>query len=121
MARNILFTMTTGETGKQLWFKFEPTDTEGRAEAVDLTGWAITVSVTKAGTSTVFIDDAECTADPDQVNNIGEGTFIFSEEQAELPVGDYRLRFKGIDGDANVLYFPTLPNRTYAMLKVLAQ
>lgn len=121
MARNILFTMTQGETGKQLWFKFEPTNNEGVPTAPDLTGWVITLTVTKTGTATVFIGDALCTASLDQVANIGEGTFTFSEEQADLTPGDYRIRIKGVDGDGNVLYFPTLPNRTYALLKVLAQ
>lgn len=119
MARNILFTMTQGETGKVLWFKFEPTGLDGVPTAPDLSEWAITLSVTKG--STTYIDEAECIADADQESNPGEGTFTFSEAQADLAPGDYRLRIKGIDGGANILYFPTLPNRTYAILKVLAQ
>lgn len=119
MTRNILFTMTQGETGKELWFKFEPTDEDGVPTAPDLTDWVITLTVTKG--STTYIDAAECAADADQVNNIGEGTFTFDETQADLAPGQYRLRIKGVDGGGNVLYFPTLPNRTYAILKVLAQ
>ena len=117
--RNILFTMTQGETGKILWFKLEPTNNDGVPEAPDLTDWAITMTVTKG--STTFLDDVLCIADPDQVANPGEGTFTFDETQAALAPGEYRLRFKGVDTSATIRYFPTLPNRTYGILKVLAQ
>lgn len=111
--------MTQGETGKELWFKLEPSNTEGVPTAPDLTGWVVTLSVTDKDAA--FITDAECTVDPDQVANPGEGTFVFDEAQADLEPGNYRLRFKALDGGGNILYFPTLPNRTYAVLKVLAQ
>lgn len=117
--RNLRFTMTRGETGKVLWFKLEPTNAEGVAEAVDISDWVVTLTVSKNGTN--YIDDALCVADLDQVANIGEGTFTFDETQADLVAGEYRLRIKGIDTGANIYYFPTLPNRTYGMLKVLAQ
>lgn len=117
--RNLLFTMTRGETGKELWFKFEPTDNDGNPVAPDIADWTVTMTVTKS--SGTFIDAAECVADPDQVANPGEGTFTFDETQADLAPGEYKLRFKGVDIEGNILYFPTLPNRTYATLKVLAQ
>src|SRR5687767_11279321 len=116
MARNVLFTMTQGETGKVLWFKLEPTGLDGIATAPDLTDWVITLTVTR-GSNGPLIDAAECVADPDQVANPGEGTFTFDEEQAALNPGEYKLRIKGMDNEGNVLYFPTLPNRTYAVLK----
>lgn len=112
--------MTRGETGKVLWFKLEPTNAEGEAEAVDISDWVVTLSVTKNG-GDPFIDNAECVPAVDQVTNIGEGTFTFDETQANLIPGTYRIRIKGVDSGGNIYYFPTLPNRTYGQLIVLSQ
>jgi hypothetical protein len=61
--------MTRGETGKVLWFKFEPTNALGVAAPVDISDWVISLTVTKG--SAIVIDAAESFADADQVNNIG--------------------------------------------------
>src|SRR6476646_3400368 len=120
--RNLLFTMTTGETGKVLWFKLEPTDAQGRTAAVDISGWTVTLSVTKdSGTAIANLTDAACVPDPDQVNNIGEGTFTFSAPQAAIAPGTYRVRIKGVDGSGNPNYFPGTQNTDHATLKVWAQ
>lgn len=117
--RNLKFVMTRGETGKVLWFKLEPTNNEGVPEAVDLTGWTVTIRVTR--NDTVLINDAACVPDPDQTANPGEGTFTFNQAQADLPKDNYLGRIKAEDPSGNIYYFPTLPNRTYFALKVLAQ
>lgn len=117
--RNLLYTMTRGETGKIINFTFEPTNADGVAERTNLADSVVTMTVSKG--TTIYIDNAECVADPDQVNNIGKGSFTFDETQADLAAGEYRLRFKEVDNGGNVRYFPTLPNRTYATLKVMAQ
>ena len=116
--RNLRFTMTTGEVGKVLWFKLEPTNDEGVAEAVDISTWTVTLTASRGGT--VYIDDVACTPDPDQVANIGEGTYTFDAITAALNPGDYSLRIKADDG-GNIYYFPTLASRTYGLLRVLAQ
>lgn len=117
--RNLRFTMTQGETGKILSFKLEPTNADGEPEAQDISDWVVTLNVTKNGTA--YITDGECVPAVDQVLHIGEGTFTFDETQANLAPGEYRGRVKGVDNGGNVYYFPTLPNRTYFTLRVLAQ
>jgi hypothetical protein len=123
MARNLLVTMTRGETGKVLWFKFEPTnDSTGVPEALDLTGATVTLRLWKG--STVHLDNVACTPDADQETNTGEGTFTFSEEQALVPVNgaksDWSLRFHAVK-DGRDYYFPTLTERNHAVLRVFAQ
>ncbi len=119
MARNLLFTMTTGSTGKVLWFRFEPTNIQtGVPEALDLTGATVTMTVTKG--STTHLDAVSCTPSVDQVADKGEGTFTFSAPQALLAPGQYNLRFHAVKSGQDY-YFPDLPNREYAVLKVNRQ
>lgn len=121
-ARNLLFTMTTGETGKVLWFKLEPTDAQGRTVAVDISAWTVTITVTKENGGAVSnLTNAACVVDPDQVNNIGEGTFTFSALQAAIAPGTYRVRIKGVDGSNHPNFFPGTANTDHATLKVWAQ
>lgn len=117
-ARNLLFTMTEAETGKVLWFKFEPTSVDGVASAVDISQWAITITIT-TNSGTPVISAADCVPDADQVANIGEGTFTFDVDQAALMTnGWYKGQILGIDENANEYIFPTTPNTSYFRVKV---
>lgn len=117
MARNLLFSMTEGEVGKVMWFKFEPTNNQGVAAPVDISLWDVTITVSQ-GTS-VVINAAQCTPDPDQVANIGEGTFTFDAIYAPLmEAGWYKFQITGEDEGGNVYVFPSTANTDHGRIKV---
>lgn len=94
--------LTQGASGSILYFTLF--DADG---PLDLTGWDVTLTVANLAAGGTGFTDETCTIDADQVNNKGKGYFEFDVTTAGLELGEYKLRFKGVDALGKIRYFPT--------------
>lgn len=99
---NTDYFLTKGATASVLHFTLF--DGSG---ALDLTGWTVTVTATNLAAGGAGFTDKVCTINADQVANKGKGTYSFDSTTANLELGEYRLRFKGVDALGGIRYFPT--------------
>lgn len=108
MPYNTTTVVTVGATGTIIPFSFYgpknvgPFDANGKA---DLTGYTLTATSKKG--SVVKINAAPCVMAPNQVTDRSEGTLTLNALNAAFPAGEYKLKFKAVDGAGNTWYFPT--------------
>lgn len=113
-SNNLIYVHKIGENGAVLTAHLS--DRDG---FVTLTGWTVTLNVSRG--ATLLVDDAPCVPDPDQTTNKGKLTCTINNPAfaALTRVEELNGEFKLVQGPTT-LYFPKSPDnkRTYFTFEV---